>query len=75
MAAACADCGDPATRTYDEGAEYAFWTDQPQLTLVCESCWHARDNRDGTYEGPTFDEALAFRCDEQERLEQARRLK
>ena len=69
------DCGEPATQTWDEGQDYAFWTRQPRHTPVCDECWTKRDN----YEPPEPDgeafrgnEAAAYQA---EQLEAARRMK
>lgn len=69
----CEDCGEPATRAWDEGYDFAFWTGQPRHTPVCAECWTVRDNREPRE--VTFDEALGFKCDEQVRMDAARRLK
>ena len=37
-------CGEPATTTFDEGEDYAFWTRQPRYTLVCWDCFTRREN-------------------------------
>lgn len=50
------DCGEPATKWWDEGADFAFWTRQPRFTAVCAECWSDHDN----YEPPEVD-GEAFR--------------
>ena len=69
------ECGEPVTKTWDEGEDFAFWTGQPRHTPVCDECWTKRDN----YEPPDPDgecfrggEAAAYQA---EQLEHARRLK
>jgi hypothetical protein len=52
----CHDCeewGEPriATRTWDRGRDYAFWTGKQQYIHVCEEHWWQRDN----YEPPEPD--------------------
>jgi len=42
----CVDCGEPATHSFDEGADYAFWTGLPRFVPVCGDCWTIRDNRE-----------------------------
>lgn len=69
------DCGEPATTTWDEGPDFAFWTGQPRHTPVCEECWMRRDN----YEPPDPD-GEAFRGGEAgayqlEQMRKAYRLK
>ena len=71
----CEDCGEPATRRWDEGADYAFWTRQPRYTPVCEACWTRRDNREPPEpDGEAFrgGESAAYLAEQQDR---ARRLK
>lgn len=69
------ECGERATREWDEGPDYAFWTSQPRYTPVCGECYIRRDN----YEPPEPDgeafrgnEAAAYQA---EQMEKARRLK
>ena len=69
------DCGEPATTTWDEGSEYAFWTQRPRYTPVCAECWAKRDNYDSPDpDGEAFrgGEAAAYLA---ERCHQARRVK
>jgi hypothetical protein len=40
------ECGEPATKWWDEGEDYAFWTRQPRYTPVCADCWTRNDNRE-----------------------------
>lgn len=54
----CAEWGEQttATRTWDRGYDFAFWTHEVQVIAVCEEHWHRRDN----YEPPEPD-GEAFR--------------
>lgn len=43
----CARCEEePATKTWDRGADYAFWTREPRQVPVCDACWTYFDNYD-----------------------------
>lgn len=69
------ECGEPATRTFDEGPDFAFWTRQPRHTPVCAECFTERDNAEPPEpDGEAFrgGEAAAFAAEQQE---QARKLK
>lgn len=61
------------TDYYDQGEDFAFWTMHPRFLRVCAPCKSALENREPAER--TFDDALGFRCDEQMRLDAARRLK
>ena len=69
------ECGSLATRTFDEGADYAFWTGQPRHTSVCDECFTRKDNTqppDPDSEALRGGEAAAYLAEQQE---QAGRLK
>ena len=76
MTPICARCEDePATREWDRGEDYAFWTREPRRIPVCDACYRYYDN----YEPPEPDgecfrgrEAAAFLS---EQLDRAMRLK
>lgn len=61
------ECGEDATRLWDEGGDYAFWTGQPRYTPVCDACYEVKEN----YEPPDPDgecfrggEAAAFAAEQ-----------
>lgn len=68
------ECGEPATQTWDQGIDHAYWLPmQPRLLPVCAECYEKHDN----YDGPevTFDDALGAQGDASMRMDAARRLK
>lgn len=61
--------------TWDEGADYAFWTGQPRHNPVCADCFREKDNREPPEpDGEAFrgGEAAAYAA---EQAFQAQRLK
>lgn len=68
----CNECGEPATCEWDEGADYAYWTNGERFTPVCADCWTVRDNEEPPEpDGEAFrgGEAAAFNRDEMARIQ------
>jgi len=71
----CERCGEDATREWDHGYDYAFWTRQPRRVPVCDECYQWYDNREPPDpDGEAFrgGEAAAYRA---ERMAEWQRLK
>lgn len=69
----CEHCEEAEwTDYYDQGEEYAFWVGT-RFLHVCAACKSELENREPRED--TFDDRLGFVCDQQGRLDAARRLK